>query len=116
MPRNRDEARLQETIVAWCRNRGLRPTHVENEGKRNAVQMACAKRMGMVPGVPDLLILERCPAEPGIRGVALEIKTPKGRVSPRQAEWMALMGTHGWSCHVVRSKQEAIDILTKLGF
>jgi hypothetical protein len=70
----------------------------------------------MEPGVADLLILERCPNALNCRGVALELKTPKGRVSKTQSAWMGRMSLHGWECHVIRSKQEAVDVLTRLGF
>jgi hypothetical protein len=115
-PRSRDEARLQQQIVAWCRNRGIRPIHVANEHVRSKKHAAIAKREGMEPGVADLLILEICPAKPEARGVALELKTPQGRVSESQKKWMARMRKNGWECHVVRDKITAVDILTKLGF
>jgi len=116
MARNRDEARLQQVIVAWCRNRGLRPIHVANEHVRNAREAACAIREGMEPGVSDLLIFERCPGAPAARGIALELKTPRGRVSQAQAAWQDRMRRQGWVCAVIRSKQEAVDLLTGLGF
>jgi len=113
---NREEARLQETIVAWCRRRGLRPIHVANEHVRNAAQAAIANRAGMQPGVADLLILERCPAAPDVRGVALELKSAKGRLRPEQSSWLDMMQGEGWVCAVVRTKQEAVRLLTGLGF
>jgi hypothetical protein len=102
--------------VAWCRLRGIQPIHVANEHVRNAKQAAIAIREGMQPGVSDLLILERCPAAPGVRGVALELKTPKKKASKTQSAWIDRMRGHGWECHVIRSKQEAVDVLTELGF
>lgn len=114
--RNRGEARLQQTIVAWCRNNGIRPVHVANEHVRNPAQAAIAKREGLEPGIPDLLIFERCPADPSVRGVAFELKTPRGRVSVAQVQCMERLTDHGWLCYVIRSKQEAVDVLQSLGF
>lgn len=52
--------------------------HPANGGKRNVIEAAKFKRMGLVPGASDLIIIHN-----GIP-LALELKTEKGRLSDNQ--------------------------------
>jgi len=115
--RARDELRMQATIVAWLRNRGYHPVHMANEYIRSAKQGAIAKREGMEPGVPDLLIFEvPMGREEDFAGVAMELKTKTGKVSKKQKQWIARLEQNRWIATVIRSKEEAVVLLTELGY
>jgi len=58
--------------------------HVPNGEYRARHTAARLKRMGVRPGVPDILIL--VPAN-GYHGMAIELKKPGGRLSKHQEDW-----------------------------
>ena len=65
---------------------------IPNGGYRNAREAARLKRMGVRAGVSDyFLAVPRPPKEPGgcdvICGVWIELKSPKGKLSPAQKQW-----------------------------
>lgn len=55
------------------------------------------------PGTPDLYL-------PGIN-IWLEVKTPKGRLSPEQKRWHARAQAEGARVAVVRSLDESLDVV-----
>lgn len=69
---------------------------------------------GLGPGTADLIGLVRCDACFGV-GVffALEVKKPKQKAKPHQAEWLALVRKLGGFACVVASVQEAIDAVAR---
>jgi hypothetical protein len=98
------EDRLQSEIFFWFWN--TYPTyrrclfHVPNGGFRNLKEAAKLKAMGVVAGVPDLLLVNNGAL------VAFELKTPTGRLSDKQklvhSAWIA----QGIPVHVVRSLEQ----------
>ena len=66
-------------------------------------QGAILKAEGMLAGVADLLLL--LPAQ-GYTMLAIEMKTDKGRQSPRQQAWQQEAERHGIRYEVVRSFDE----------
>lgn len=65
---------------------------------------------GYRKGIPDILIYT--PSN-GFCGLALELKTLKGRPSPEQLEWVERLNQNGWSAHVVKGYEEAVSLLFK---
>jgi hypothetical protein len=63
---------------------------------------------GYRKGIPDLLIYT---PSLGFCGLALELKTLKGRPSPEQLEWVRRLNSFGWSAHVVKGYDEAVEKL-----
>lgn len=82
--------------------------HPVNEGKRSAFSGGVAKKMGMVPGTPDLLFLENMR---GYKGMAMELKVGKNPPSQKQLEQLEIYQSKGWSCHVVRDIDSAIKLI-----
>ena len=83
---------------------------VPNAGKRTVWAARQAKKEGMSPGFCDLLILW-----PGAGVAFIELKMPKGVVSPNQADWIARLGDYGHAVAVCRSVDEAVAFLRASG-
>lgn len=86
---------------AWC--------HPANEGERTARYGASLKRAGMKRGVPDILVFV---AVGKYHGLAIELKTAKGRLTPEQQGWLDRLNNNGWLARVCYSGRDAIDLAT----
>jgi hypothetical protein len=88
-----DEIRLalsdEPGLVLWRNNTGV----AEHRGAR--------VRYGLAVGSADLVGCLRG------RFVALEVKTPTGRATQEQRQWLAVVRLHGGFAAVVRSVDEA---------
>jgi hypothetical protein len=86
------EAKIQASIVAWVRT--VAPNvlifHPANGGWRSASEGARFKWLGVVAGVPDLVVIG-----PSGKAHFLEVKTATGRLSEAQREVMAALGRLG---------------------
>lgn len=67
--------------------------HVPNGGKRSKITAANMKRIGVVAGVADLLLL--IPSS-GFNGFCIEMKAPKGKQSDLQKEWQGKVERQGY--------------------
>ena len=81
--RRQPEAQLQRSVLDHLRRRGVPGIfafHCPNGGWRSPIEAAIFKSLGLIAGVPDLLLV--------YRGwlYALELKVRGGRLSPTQAE------------------------------
>lgn len=108
------EAQLQIAVFEYLKAVLIPPAfafHVPNEaaGKRSKWATYQLKRQGLVPGAPDLLILfdGRC--------VGIELKTPSGRVSRAQDDFLRAMNAAGCSASVCRSIDDVKQFLKLLG-
>lgn len=59
------------------------------------------KAMGVKRGVPDFLLPFPSPKGQWI-GLAVELKSKKGKLSPEQEQWLKALGNAGWMASVVR--------------
>ena len=89
--------------------------HVRNEGIRGTPQQRMAygaksKRMGVLSGVSDIIILE---PNKHFHGLLIEIKAKKGIVSPTQKLFLARTSEKGYSVHVSRTFDEVKLIVDK---
>jgi hypothetical protein len=87
-----NETTIQIDLVRWLRL--VMPSalvwHPANGGWRKPLEAARFQRMGVLPGIPDVIVW----TEDG-RTITFEVKTPKGRRSPDQIavhEWMTRSG------------------------
>jgi VRR-NUC domain len=109
-------ARPEEQIhVAVCQHLRLRAlpdvlwTHCPNGERRDARTGAKLKRMGVLAGAADLLLWHRGHA------FALELKSPGGRLSEAQLEFMARFNDAGGHTCVAQGLDKALACLTAWG-
>lgn len=109
------ETRLQLSIMRWWAyahhaykvdERTL--FHCPNGGKRGKVEACIMKGMGVRAGVPDLLAIV---ARNGYHGLAIELKSCNGTISPNQTAMLALFEAQGWKTAICFSFDEAIKAI-----
>ena len=106
------EEQEMRTVCAYLEIRHLVYCHVPNEGRHKPQYRAKLAKLGVKPGVPDLLIFE--PAY-GYTGVAIELKRVKGgRVSSAQDDWISDLARLGWRAQVCFGAGEAIALLEEM--
>lgn len=109
--RGAPEAAIQRAIKTRLTFHGIVCVAFPNEGRRTAAGGRRMKRQGLLPGMPDLLVMQA----PGRVGF-LEVKAPQGRVSEAQAEAHAMLRRLGFNVSVVRSHDDAVAMLQEWGF
>ena len=82
--------------------------HCPNGGKRPKGEAGKLKGMGAKPGLPDLILPRR---HMRWLGLAVELKSPTGTVSPDQKDWLGAFVADGWLVAVCRSLDEFIAVL-----
>lgn len=91
---------LRHPILKWMK-------HTPNGGKRPKGEAGKLKAMGVKKGYPDIDL----PLSHGAwKGLAIELKSPTGRVSPDQQEWLDRLAADGWLVGVARTLDEFIAI------
>lgn len=112
LKRNEDEE--QQTVVEWARVLEKRQPelgnlyHVPNEGKRSAAEAARQARMGLKPGVPDLILDV---PKGRYHGLRVEMKVKPNRTTPAQDEWLHRLYKQGYFVAVCYSATEAIHAI-----
>ncbi len=92
---------LQYPSVLWF--------HPPNGGSRNAIEGAKLKRMGVLKGVSDVIILHK-------NNLALELKIKPNKAKPEQMDFLHRVGEMGWStaiCYDFDRAREIIDLFMK---
>ena len=79
---------------------------VPNGGNRDRITGAMMKAEGVTAGVADILFLV---ASHGYHGLAIEMKTEKGRQSPEQKQWQKKVERQGYRYTVIRSLDDFIE-------
>jgi hypothetical protein len=113
MNRARPEQQLQRTILAHLSRRGVPGLwwcHVPNGGYRGAIEGAIFKSLGVIAGVPDLLLIYSG------RTYGLELKAAKGgRLSPAQIRTQEQMRQAGATVATATGIDEAVHQLELWG-
>lgn len=109
------ERQLHLEVVRLLRRAGILFLHPANGGKRLKSEAFMLSLMGLQAGVPDLLVLSPLPRRSTVRGVAIELKSPTGRVSPEQDRWMRALRSAGWIAVVCRSVEDVETLLAEVG-
>jgi len=68
------------------------------------------KRSGYKKGTPDILFFDPSPCGKFV-GLAIELKTMKGRPSPEQNAWIEKLRERGWSAHVSKGFEATAEII-----
>ena len=113
---HRGEEIEQARVIKWSHKvavRELLPAlrwlhHSPNGGKRDALAGAQMKALGVKPGWPDLMLPV---AASGFPGLVIEMKSATGSTSAEQKAWLAHFTEQGWHVRVVRSAQDAREVL-----
>jgi len=66
------------------------------------------KEAGYSKGVPDMLIYE---PRGMYAGLAIEVKTEKGRASDEQKEWIRNLNNRGWRAEICKGFEECADVI-----
>ena len=104
----RSETQIQKAVIehlGWRAVPNSFAFHVANGGWRTAVEGAILKGMGVVPGVPDIIIINNG------RAFALELKTNTGRLTDIQRQTIETMQRAGATVAVAYGIDEAITQL-----
>ena len=88
--------RLQYPKAFWC--------HPPNGGKRNVIEAAKFKKMGVRAGLPDILIFERID---DCAGLFLELKAGKNKETELQIFAMNELRRNGWIGWIVYNFDDA---------
>jgi len=110
--RQTPEDDLQRAIVGLLTRTRPRALwfHVPNGGPRDRRTAARFVGLGVRKGVPDLVFIG-----PGGRAYCMELKAPKGRLSPDQKAWREAAEALGAPVAVIRSIDEAVAALRAWG-
>jgi VRR-NUC domain len=103
--RQQPEAAIQRALITHLRWRGVPNSfafHPANGGWRTAVEGAILRSMGVVPGVPDIIIIHNG------KVFGLELKTDNGRLTDIQRETLETMQRAGANVAVVYGLDQAI--------
>jgi hypothetical protein len=106
-PKRRDEARIQAAIVEWIRTVApdLIAFHPANGGLRGKAEAARLKWIGVLAGVPDIVILGH-----GGQAWLIECKTIDGTLSAEQRAIRARCVALGIPFGIARSIDDARDL------
>lgn len=66
------------------------------------------KEAGYSKGVPDMLIFE---PRGEYLGLAIEVKTEKGRASDEQKNWQMALNNKGWRAEICKGFDECADVI-----
>ena len=107
------EDSLQKSAVMWFDYQypelKLKLHHSPNGGKRNAIEAAKFKQMGVRSGFPDLILLIPNKFYPFM---GIELKTDKGRQSEQQKEYQREFESIGAKYVICRSLDEFMKVVT----
>lgn len=104
------EDQEQIRLATWLTKQGIRFYAIPNGGYRNALEAFKLKRMGTIPGIPDICI----PIPSGsYHGLYIELKrTFGGKVSENQKFWLEFLNEKGYLAQVAKGFEEARDVVT----
>lgn len=84
--------------------------HPANGGKRPRGEAGKLKAMGVKTGVPDLMLPFPSPNGEW-RGLAMELKSPNGKMTEDQERWLNISLASGWLAGLVWDFQDFQDYL-----
>lgn len=112
MRRARPEDQIQRAVFQHIRARGAPGVfafHVPNGGYRKPREGAILKGLGVMPGVPDIIIIHKGKA------FGLELKAPGGRATEKQMLAIAAMDEAGGFVCIAEGLDRALKVLEAWG-
>lgn len=110
--RRRPEDIIQRAVVqhlTWRCTPGVFAFHCPNGGARSAIEAAILKGLGVVAGVPDIIVIKTGHA------FALELKAPGGQTSDQQNDAIDAMRIAGASVAIADGLDAALTQLETWG-
>lgn len=103
---------IQVALVALLESIEPKPLYSATVGGvRLAIHTAKKmKEAGYSKGVPDMLIFE---PRGFYNGLAIEVKTEKGRASEEQKAWIKGLNDRGWRAEICKGFDEAADVISE---
>jgi hypothetical protein len=109
------EHEAQKQVVAYLRWLGVAFAAIPNGAKRSFKLASWLKAEGMEAGAPDIVIFSRPPKFSGM-GIAIEMKSEKGRLSDEQRAFHERLRLQNWHVIVAFGSDDAICQLKNLGW
>lgn len=103
-----DDLQIAVINMLWLQFKKYIWYHVPNGGKRNAIEAAKFKKMGVMAGVSDVILDE---AKGGYHGLRIELKTKNGKLSESQMNFLNKATDKGYLCAVVYSFDAARELI-----
>lgn len=108
-PKVATEQQEQFKFAHWLRLNKIRFYHPPNGGNRDLIEASKLKRLGVSPGVPDIVI--PIAVEP-YHSLYIELKRTKGgSVSPEQKDWLEWLNFNGHRAVICKGADAAIEIV-----
>tara|TARA_R100001594_G_scaffold54785_1_gene88358 strand:- start:1229 stop:1576 length:348 start_codon:yes stop_codon:yes gene_type:complete len=104
------EDRLQSEVVKYIRYAYPKARYCASLGgiRTTYKQAVKAKNTGYVKGFPDLFIYE---PKKGYHGLAIEIKTIKGRPTKEQKEWIEALKERNYKAEIVKGLPAILELI-----
>lgn len=90
--------------------------HPANGGYRFPSTARLLKRLGVSPGVPDILIFTPGPISGRPLAIEMKSQAKRAQVTPVQKVWLKRLTEVGWETHVCRGATHALSVLKAAGF
>jgi VRR-NUC domain len=106
------EDQIQRAVIAHLQQRaapGVVWWHTPNGGKRDRIEAARFKGMGVRSGVADLVLVHRGSV------YAIELKSATGRPTTSQMEWMSAFNAAGGNGCICYDLDRALQMLERWG-
>jgi len=110
--RRRPEQEIQRAVFDHIRSRGvpgLFAFHPPNGGYRRPIEASIMNGLGVVAGVPDVILLHKG------RFYGLELKARGGKSTPKQLEAVAKIGAAGGFACIAEGLDRALAVLEQWG-
>jgi hypothetical protein len=102
------EDEFQKAVAIYLKFTGALWFHTPNGGSRNAIEASKLKAMGVMPGVPDCMVLD---SRHGFSGLAIELKVGKNKPSEHQLAMAERLVAAGWLVCITWSIDDAIALI-----
>lgn len=102
------EDEFQKALAIYLKFSGAFWFHSPNGGSRNAIEASKFKAMGVLPGVPDCLILDN---RRGFVGMAIELKVGRNKPTNNQIAVADKLVASGWIVATTWSLDDAIALV-----